>query len=112
MPGVVYIADGSGGLPGPSGELARLIECYTPLRAEVVDWSHGWGRVLSDMFGHSHHLASGQTLACQILAQRQTCPGAPIILVAHSAGAAVVLAAAEVLPPGSVDRIILLAPVV
>jgi hypothetical protein len=41
---------------------------------------------------------------------RQTCPQAHISLVGHSAGCAVVLAATETLPPGTVDRVVLLAP--
>jgi pimeloyl-ACP methyl ester carboxylesterase len=109
---VVIVADGSGGLPGPSGELARLVGCCTGLRVEVFGWSHGTGRIFSDLYGHGHHRSCGQELAGQVLAQRQTCPTERIVLVGHSSGAAVVLAAAECLPPGSVDRIILLAPAV
>jgi len=45
----------------------------------------------------------------RVAACRQACPG-KVYLVGHSAGCAVILAAAEQLPPDSVDRIILLAP--
>ena len=43
-------------------------------------------------------------------AYRQAYPGRKVYLVGHSAGCAVVLAAAERLPTDSVDRLILLAP--
>ncbi len=113
--GVVFVADGSGGLPGPSTELARLVGCgcgCSALRVEIVQWSHGVGRILTDLYAHGHHQTCGQDLAAQVQAQRQACPDGRIVLVGHSSGAAVVLAATEWLPPCSVDRIILLAPAV
>jgi pimeloyl-ACP methyl ester carboxylesterase len=45
-----------------------------------------------------------------VLAWHEACRDRRISLLGHSAGCAVVLAAAEILPPDSVDRIILLAP--
>jgi hypothetical protein len=112
-PGIVFLVDGSGHLPGPSAELARLISCECPaLRVDIFDWSHGWGRVWADMYGHGHHLTQGHELACRIMSYRQACPSGRICIVGHSSGAAVVLAAADNLPPGSIDRIILLAPAV
>src|SRR5262249_45143874 len=47
-----------------------------------------------------------------ILGQKAACPAAPIFVVTHSAGAAVLLSAAECLPPGTIDRVIMLAPAV
>src|SRR5262249_22767887 len=81
-----------------------------PLCVEMVPWSHGYGRGLADQMDYDHARTEGACLAGQILARRQNCPGGPIYLVAHSAGSAVVLAAAEALPPNSVDGIVLLAP--
>jgi pimeloyl-ACP methyl ester carboxylesterase len=109
--GVVFIADGSGGLPGPGPEIARQISGACVLtRVEMVDWSHGWGRVFLDLYHHGHHETQGQELACRIMTYRQACPSGRIYLVGHSSGAAVILAATEHLPPGSVTRVILLAP--
>jgi acetyl esterase/lipase len=45
-----------------------------------------------------------------IKAQRHTCPGAPIVIMGHSAGSHVVLVAAAMLPPDTVDAIVLFAP--
>jgi pimeloyl-ACP methyl ester carboxylesterase len=109
--GVVFIADGSGGLPGPTAELTRQICCSCPLlRAECVDWSFGPGWVLADLYAHGHHKTQGQALACRVNAYLEQCPHARIYLIGHSAGTAVILAACACLPPGSVTRVILLAP--
>jgi hypothetical protein len=111
--GVVFVADGSCALTNAGTNLETVIqEANLCLRIERVNWSHGRYRPLSDLLTHSHHRACGEQLATQVLAQRQADPDAPIFLVAHSAGAAVVLAAAECLPVGTVERIILLAPAV
>jgi hypothetical protein len=112
-PGIVFIADGSGGLPGPSAEICKLVAWYCPgMRAEVVDWTYGWGMIALDMWGHRRHVSQGSVLAERIMTYRVACPTARIYLVGHSSGAAVVLAAAECLPPGSITGIILLAPCV
>jgi hypothetical protein len=96
------------------GDDLRQAVCQANMSLEVVDfpWSNGPGRIFADLRCHSHHKEKGQELAGLILTQCQSCPGARIYLVCHSSGAAVVLAAVEYLPPGSVDRIILLAPAV
>jgi pimeloyl-ACP methyl ester carboxylesterase len=109
--GVVFVANGSGDFRTVSTNLSRVVaETGTPLQIETVAWSHGYGRYIADHTDHDNHLAEGARLAAQVAAYRQTCPGRKIYLVGHSAGCAVVLCAAERLPPGSVDRIILLAP--
>ena len=109
--GVVFVANGSGDFRTVSTNLSRVVaETGTPLQIETVAWSHGYGRYLVDHVDHDQHLAEGGRLAAQVAAYRQTYPGRKVYLVGHSAGCAVVLCAAERLPPGSVDRIILLAP--
>jgi pimeloyl-ACP methyl ester carboxylesterase len=80
------------------------------LQVETFVWSHGYGRYVLDHTDHANHLAQGRRLADLVVAYRQACPGRRLYLVGHSAGCAVVLAAAEVLPPDGVDRIVLLAP--
>jgi pimeloyl-ACP methyl ester carboxylesterase len=110
--GIVFVADGGAGVHGPSGPLARLAESgCVPLCVEPVDWSSK-GRVFRDLHGHAHRCEQGQRLACKILGYLKEHPGCRIYLVGHSAGAAVVLSAAEGLPCDCVERIILLAPAV
>ena len=109
--GVVFIANGSGDFRGVSKNLSQVVaETGAPLEIETCVWSHGYLRYLIDHIDHSNHREHGRLLAARIAACRQACPDRRIYLVGHSAGCAVVLAAAEMLPPDSVDRIILLAP--
>jgi pimeloyl-ACP methyl ester carboxylesterase len=109
--GVVFIANGSGDFRTVTAGLEEAVaQTGASLQLETFVWSHGLGRYLSDHADHANHVAQGQRLARLVLAYRQACPCRPVFLVGHSAGSAVVLAAAEVLPPGSIERIILLAP--
>jgi pimeloyl-ACP methyl ester carboxylesterase len=109
--GLVIAVDGSAHLRGIGDDLRQAIaEAHLPLDVESFAWSHGAGRVLSDLHGHDHQRAKGLELAERITQSRKTCPTRKVYLVCHSAGAAVVLAAAQHLPPGSVERIIFLAP--
>jgi pimeloyl-ACP methyl ester carboxylesterase len=108
---VVFIANGSGDFRTVTAALCEAVAAErVPLQLETVPWSHGFGCYLSDHADHANHVAWGCRLAQAVAAYRRACPGAAVYLVGHSAGSAVVLAAAEALPPGSVERIVLLAP--
>jgi pimeloyl-ACP methyl ester carboxylesterase len=109
--GVVFVANGSGDFRTVSRNLSQVVaETAAPLQIETCAWSHGYLRYAFDHIDHSNQLEHGSHLAAQIAAYRQACRGRRIYLIGHSAGCAVVLAAAELLPPDSIDRIILLAP--
>jgi pimeloyl-ACP methyl ester carboxylesterase len=111
--GVVFVADGAGRWYIPSGTLAAAVrEAGVPMCVERVNWQRGLFRPIRDLVNHRNHREQGALLAARVLAYRMEHPADRIVLVGHSAGAAVVLAAAECLPPGSVDRIVLLAPAV
>jgi hypothetical protein len=73
-------------------------------------WSHGPYRVIRDQTDRAHAMAQGAKLAEEILARQAREPGRRVVLVAHSAGSMVALAAAQKLPAGTLDRILLLAP--
>jgi pimeloyl-ACP methyl ester carboxylesterase len=110
---VVFCADGAGGFAGTSDTLRDvLVARHVPVHVQAVDWSHGYGRVLADQVDWCHTLAEGRRLAEVVRARRADCPGQPVYLVGHSAGCAVVLSAAGLLPADSVERIVLLAPAV
>jgi pimeloyl-ACP methyl ester carboxylesterase len=110
---VVFVADGSGDYRTTSKGLCEAVNaCAAPLRIETFVWSHGYGRMLEDHTDHCHHLEEGRRLAGLVSAARQSCPERGVYLVGHSSGAAVVLAAAEAAPPGSIERVVLLAPAV
>jgi pimeloyl-ACP methyl ester carboxylesterase len=109
--GVVIVCDGSGDIRTLSAGMARAVaEARLPLYVETFVWSHGYGRYVIDHADHRNHLAMGRLLAERVLAWRRCYPGLKIYLAGHSAGNAVVLAAAERFPPDTVDRIVLLAP--
>jgi pimeloyl-ACP methyl ester carboxylesterase len=109
--GIVIVCDGSGDFRTLSTAMARAIgAAHAPLAVETFVWSHGYGRYAIDHMDHCNHLAMGRILAERVLAYRRAYPCLKIYLAGHSAGNAVVLAAAEKLPPNTVDRIVLLAP--
>jgi len=109
--GVVFVADGAGDYHTLSNNLTQVVaQTHASLQIETFSWSLGFRRYVADHVDHANHLAQGQRLACQVTAYRQAYPGHKIILAGHSAGCAVVLAAAEALPPDSIERIVLLAP--
>jgi pimeloyl-ACP methyl ester carboxylesterase len=66
--------------------------------------------VLADEIDYAHARCEGLRLAGRVAAYRRACPSAGVYLVGHSAGCAVVLAAVEALPPGTVEGVVLLAP--
>ncbi len=109
--GVVIVCDGSGDFRTLSTGLARaVISARMPLYVETFVWSHGYGRYVIDHTDHANHIAMGRILAGRVLAYRRAYPNLRLYLAAHSAGNAVALAAAECLPPDTLDRIVLLAP--
>jgi pimeloyl-ACP methyl ester carboxylesterase len=109
--GIVFVANGAGDFQTVSESLGQVLaETSTALQLETFRWSHGYRRYVLDQVDHENHLRQGSRLAAEVSAYRQACGGRRVYLVSHSAGCAVALAAAEQLPPDSVDRIILLAP--
>jgi pimeloyl-ACP methyl ester carboxylesterase len=109
--GVVFSVDGAGGFLATTDSLRTAVGRQgLALRVEPVEWSHGWGRVIADQTDICYARVQGRRLAERVTAFRSACPGAAIYLVGHSAGCMVALAAVEELPPGTVDRVVLLAP--
>lgn len=110
-PIAVFAADGAGDFRIASLMLRQVAdEDGLPVEVYSFDWSHGYARVLADEMAFSHARDKGKHLAEQILAYHATYPSVPIYLYAHSAGCAVAIKAIEALPPGVVERVILLAP--
>ena len=109
--GIVFVAEGAGNIGVTSRMLRQVVgdEGY-PLRVVKVEWSHGTGRVLADQTDYDHARAEGRRLAGRVEECRRENPGAAVSLVGYCAGSAVVLAAAESLPPEGVETIVLLAP--
>lgn len=108
---LIVVADGAGDFRACS-DVIRHTAAACGLNCEVVTyvWSHGYLRNLADQTDLEHIRHRGRHLAELVRYQRQRFPQAPITLVGHSAGSGVVLAAAEQLPPGYIERIVLLSP--
>jgi len=111
-PGVVFVANGGGDLRSATeGFTAAVKCCELPWLVQTVCWSScPAGPGLADLVKTSRHKVEGQRLASAVIAYRANHPHDTICLAGHSAGAAVVLAAAECLPPSSVNHIVLLEP--
>ena len=107
--GVVFAINGSGSLQATSTALAKAVaDAGLPLAVVTLEWSQG--RIVADQTDWRHAREQGCRLASQIASYRQANPGQAIYVVAHSAGSGVALTAAATVPPGSVNRVILLAP--
>lgn len=106
----VFVANGSGDASDVTDNLNDVIRClHLPWAVETVVWTSTLG-AFKDHADIANHCRWASYLAGRVTACRQTCPGAKIYLMGHSSGTHVVLKAAEALPPGTSDRIVLLAP--
>lgn len=108
---VVFVADGAGDFRACSGTLRDTVAA-DGVSLEVITfvWSHGYLRNVADQTDLEHSRRRGAVLADMVRYSQEKFPDAPITLLGHSAGSAVVLAAAESLPPETLDRIVLLSP--
>jgi pimeloyl-ACP methyl ester carboxylesterase len=109
--GVVYVIDGAGGYQtAPRAVAAAVADAHLPLEVRSFDWTHGRGRALADEVDANYSRAQGRRLAVEVVQYQASHPGIPVYLVAHSAGGAVALAAAESVPCNALARVVLLAP--
>jgi pimeloyl-ACP methyl ester carboxylesterase len=108
---LVWVADGAGDLRGCSNSLAHAnLLAGSPIEVVYFNWSHGHRRLLVDQIDAGHAREQGRRLAGEIRERQLREPGRRVLVVAHSAGCAVALAAADYLPPDSIDRVVLMAP--
>lgn len=109
--GIVIVADGAGDFRDLSANInGAILETCTPLHVETFVWSHGYRRYVADQIDHDNHVTQSRRLAEYVCRYRQHFPHRSIFLVGNSAGCEILLGAAELLPPDSIDRIVLLAP--
>lgn len=111
-PGMVIVAEGAGDSKVASDGFAHALEMAgLPWKVRRYSWTAtNPPSMIKDLKDNANHQAKGAILAEKVLAQRAANPHAVICLAGYSSGCAVVLAAADSLPPGSVDCIVLLAP--
>jgi hypothetical protein len=108
---LVWVVDGAGDLRGCSNSLTQAnLLAGTPVEVATFAWSHGYRRMFLDQTDAAHAKEQGQRLASAIRERQAREPGRRVVIVAHSAGCAVALAAGDSLPPDSIDRVVLMAP--
>jgi hypothetical protein len=111
--GVILCVPGAGGFPNLCQYLQQAIdEEHLPLAVEYFEWTHGYFRIVADLLASGYAHEQGRKLAERICTLKQECPGRAVYIVSHSAGSVVALTAVENLPPGYVERLVLLAPAV
>jgi len=104
-----YVVNGSGDSRDLSESLAEVIRCRClPWGMETICWTTGL-TTIDDHAGVANHRRWGHNLAARANAYRQAHANAKIYLLGHSSGSHVALAAAECAPPGTFDRVVLLA---
>jgi hypothetical protein len=111
--GVVIVVGGVGGID-VAGFSAQLVLPHAGIQHEVIDfyWSHGKGKIFKDLQDTPHALQKADELAWLVWQYRLFQPERPIFLIGKSGGTGLVLAALERLPPGLVERAILLSAAV
>lgn len=109
--GVVFVADGAGNYQKFSHALGRAArDGGFSTQIVTFEWSHGYLRSIADQVDYAHARAQGRHLAQRVLQFRAEYPDRPVYLAGHSAGAMVVIAALECLPPDTVDNAVLISP--
>ena len=109
---LVFVVNGAGAATNLSDNLQDVNESRNfGLHIQMVPWTR-YDSACKDLTDHEAQLKAAARIACTVTAIRRDCPNMPIFLIGHSAGARVVLAAAEMMPERSVDRVIVLAPAV
>lgn len=107
---LVLVANGSGASTAASDNLACVARAArAPLVVLPVPWCR-YGYAIADHADHDAQLAAAARMAAWVQYLSKDCPHSSIVLLGHSSGTRVVLAAAEMLPERSLQRIYLLAP--
>jgi pimeloyl-ACP methyl ester carboxylesterase len=108
---VVFVVGGIGGLdPLQLWAPLTLPRAGVPHEIRVFTWTHGKFHFLRDLQDAQHIQAEAERLAEEVRAALDQ--GRPVYLLGHSAGAGLILATAGRLPPGSLERVVVLSAAV
>jgi hypothetical protein len=111
--GIVFVVEGIGGLDFIArAAQSSLIHAGLPHEVRIFTWTHGEGHFLKDLQDTGHLLQKADELAAEVLRAKERDARRPVYLVGKSGGAGLVLAAAERLPPSTLERIVLLSAAV
>jgi hypothetical protein len=110
--GTIFVANPCGECEGLTEKLRRAFtRNAVPYTLVTLNWANDEGGIHENKDPVAQRLA-GARLSCKVVAARRACPDSKIVLIGYGAGAGVVLAIAETVPAGTIDRIILLGPAV
>jgi hypothetical protein len=111
--GVVFVVEGIGGFGAINVTAAHVLpKAGVPHEIRPYIWTHGRGKMFKDLQDHRYLEHKAQKLAEEMLAFKKDFPDRPVFLMAKSGGCGIALAAAERLPPNTIERIILLSAAV
>jgi hypothetical protein len=111
--GLIITVEGIGGLDMIGiNAVAAFRKAGIPHEVRRFTWTHGTGRLLLDLQDTQHILKKAEELAKIITDYRKLHPTAPIYIVAKSGGTGLALFATQLLPPNTIDRLILLSAAV
>lgn len=112
-PGMIIVVGGVGGMDFLGGA-AQIAFPRAGVKHEIREfvWTHGWGHWLRDLQDSDHLMKKAAELARVVRQVKIEDPERPVFLVAKSGGTGLVLAAAALLPPQSLERIVLLSAAV
>lgn len=109
--GRILVANGSGDSGSLSDNLDEaVLSVNLNLQVETFNWSHGRGQSFADHVDQDNHEYQANRLAEQVKRLSAASGNTKIYLMSHSSGCAVILRAAEKLSPGTLEKIVLLAP--
>jgi hypothetical protein len=112
-PGVVFVVEGIGGFGAINFTAAHVLpKAGLPHEVRSFIWTHGRGKMFKDLQDYRYLQRKATLLAEEILAQKKDYPDRPIYMMAKSGGCGIALAAAELLPPNTLERIVLLSAAV
>jgi hypothetical protein len=106
----IIIAESSNESTSLAENLASALDSFNRTATiRVIDWSRSVSP-REDYCNRSAQYLGANRVLHEVRTIQQTCPNSPIVLMGYVAGTRVILSAAEKLPPGSVDKIMLFSP--
>jgi pimeloyl-ACP methyl ester carboxylesterase len=111
--GVVFVIGGVGGVDPLTVSAAwALPRAGVPHEIRDFRWTYGTGHFLRDLQDARRLRQKAAELAGLVLDYRAAHPDRPVYLLGHSGGAGLAVATAEMLPPATLERVVLLSAAV
>jgi pimeloyl-ACP methyl ester carboxylesterase len=111
--GVIFVVEGIGGFGGINATAEHALP-KAGVQHEIRNfiWTHGKGKLFKDLQDYRYMQRKSEQLAEEVLEYKKAHPDRPVYMIGKSGGTGLVLAAAEHLPEGTIERIVLLSAAV